>query len=205
MKTSNSCQEANAGAPNSGTEAVANGKPATPKAAKLNITNSSDANTPSYPVAKFSLLISDELNLTKRYDLVDGKVNKTAAGRLSNGVVMTYEKPIDQIIDVITKQATPQHALIHGVSGYDEIRVVTKGRETAKAISRSREYFRYDMNALLMFDHDLSKLGMNFTFESCIDFLETLAEGCNEIADAAFVVKTSSSAGIMLDGELISK
>jgi hypothetical protein len=180
-------------------------EPATPKADKLNVTNASDENTSPYPVAKFSLLISDEPNLTKRYDLVDGKVSKTAAGRLSSGAVRTFEKPIDQIIDAISQQATPQHALIHGVSGYDEIRVVTKGKETAKAISRSREYFRYDMNALLMFDHDHSELGKNFTFETCNEFLETLAVGYSEIDDAAFVVKPSSSAGIMLNGELVSK
>ena len=177
----------------------------TPKVANLNATNALGANTTRYPVAKYTLVISDDPNLTKHYDLVDEKVEKTAAGRLSTGTVRTVTKPIDQLVDEIKQQATPHHALIHGVSGYDEIRVVTKGNETGDAISRSREHFSYSTNALMMFDHDPSERGINFTFESCTDFLDMLAQGYPAIADAAFVVKPSSSAGIMLGGELVSK
>jgi hypothetical protein len=180
------------------------GESATPKAAKLNDRNASDANTTGYPVATFTLVLSVKPNLTKRYDLVDGMVEKTAAGKLSLGKAMTFTKPIDQMIDTLTQQATANHALIHGVSGYDEIRVVTKGNEAVDAISRSRRYFSYDDNALLMFDHDPSDRGTEFTFENCDSFLATLAEVYPDIEAAGFVVKPSASAGIMRDGEPVT-
>jgi hypothetical protein len=181
------------------------GESATPKVANLNVTKALVANTVPYPEAKFTLVISDKPNLTKRYDLVDGKAEKTAAGRLSTGTVRTVTKPLDELIDDIYQKTTPHHALIHGLCGQDEIRIVTKTNETKGTISRSREHFSYGENALLMFDHDPSERGTDFTFENCVDFLETLAEGCSGIADAAFVIKPSSSAGIMLNGNLVNK
>jgi hypothetical protein len=206
MKAPNTHKKADAGVLNNCKKTIAhNCKPATPKVANINVTKALDANTSPYPDAKYTLVISDAPNLTKRYDLVDAKVKKTAAGRLSIGIARTVTKPIDQLIDEVQQEATPHHALIHGVCGHDEIRVVTKGSETTDAISRSRDYFSYSMNALLMFDHDPSERGLNFTFESCIDFLDTLAQGYSEIADAAFVVKPSSSAGIMLNGKPVAR
>lgn len=202
MKSPNTAKKANAETLEVDNENIAQtGESNTIKVNNINATNALNANTPPYPVATYTLVTSDKPNLTKRYDLVDGKVEKTAAGKLSLGTARTVTKPIDQLVDDIQQQATPHHALIHGVSGHNKIRVTTKGNETENVISRSRDYFSYDKNALLMLDHDPSDRGKNFTFESCTDFLETLAEVWSDIADAAFVVKPSSSAGIMRDGK----
>jgi hypothetical protein len=184
---------------------MSNIKSSTPKVANKNDPNTSDANKTPYPVATYTLAISDEQNLTKQYDLDNGVVKKTRPGLLVAGTVRTVTKSIDQLIDEIQRETTPHHALIHGVCGHDEIRVVTKGNETADAISRIRDYFSYGPNALLMFDHDPSERGKNFTFENSDDYLNTLAEECPEIADAAFVVKPSTSSGIMLNGKSASK
>jgi hypothetical protein len=206
MKAPNTAKKANAEVLDIDNETIAQtGESDTTKVDNINATNASDTTTANYPTATFTLVISDKPNLTKRYDLVDGKVEKTAAGKLSLGTARTVTNPLDELIDDIQKQATPHHALVHGVCGHDEIRVGTKGNESADAISRSREYFSYSNNALLMFDHDPSERGKNFTFENCDDFLNTLAEGHSQFLHAAFVVKPSSSAGIKLNGKLVFK
>ena len=160
--------------------------------------------TPQYPCVSFTYVRSDSVSMTKSYcyDRDNDELIKTSVGSPVDG---KFERVDDysliKMLDVI-KSIGSHDALIHGViKDHKIIGICTKNNLKDGCLPRTKEYFSYPDNALLLFDHDPDDRGHRIS--SVEEFMGILTSIDPQLAKCAYVSKNSASSGIKMGDHLL--
>ena len=142
--------------------------------------------------------------LSKRYRIVDGAIQKTAAAQMSSGKAIRVAMPFDQFSAALASadERTAFGYGVHSLAG-EAATLCTqssgKNDPGKNRLARTKENFQYANGpGILMLDHDPSEYGETFT---PAELLKILAGIHPELADTARIVRGSVSAGVHRVGE----
>jgi|LakMenEpi03Aug12_release.lakeMendotaPanAssembly.Ray.scaffolds.fasta_scaffold17189_8 predicted P-loop ATPase len=144
-------------------------------------------------------------SLSKQYDVIDGKISKTAAAQLFRGTAERMAMTLSELNDHLL-EGNPSKALgfgVHDANRFGEVvGITTKKRVKANSstIARSKDYFVYAMApGVMMIDHDPSPFGQSLTAQQLLTVLVNIAP---EIAHCGYIIKPSLSANVHLADQL---
>jgi len=139
--------------------------------------------------------------LSKQYDVIDGKIKKTAAAQLFQGTAERKAMTLSELNQHLL-EGDPSKALGFGVHDSNQfgevVDITTKKRvkPNTNAIARSKDYFSYAMApGVIMMDHDPSPYSQAMTAQQLLAVLVTIAP---EFAQCGYIIKPSLSANVHL-------
>ena len=154
---------------------------------------------------EFSLITKNNGILTKSYKLIAGSLAKDSSQCfLNTGEVETIKLDFNDLPGFLDSLKKNQ-AIIHGVTGHKEIKIVAKRYldQYPDAITRSKDNFYWPDNGIIMFDYDPP---LNSKPLDKPELLAALRSLHPELEKAAMVWRPSASSNLVgIDGTIYSK
>jgi P4 family phage/plasmid primase-like protien len=141
-------------------------------------------------------------DLSKTYEVIDGKVIKTPAAVLAKGtaerVTVTFLDFMNQLCEAGSRTAFAYgvHPAIYG----DQVNIVVNGKQDSSinVLARTKEFYSYSEGVgIMMIDHDPSAYGPTISSEELVQTLEAIHKGFSK---SARIIKPSLSSGVVRVG-----
>lgn len=152
--------------------------------------------------AYVSIIGSDNLPVTKTISWNGEQIIKSPGAQIYQGYAKTIEAPTPEALLEIIKHLKPTEALALGVlkSANIDQPLVTRQRQSAGTIARTKEFFQFHMGpGWLLLDIDAKDLPEQIISKICKkNLFDLILSLVPELKDSSYLVRPSSSAGIIL-------
>ncbi len=161
-----------------------------------------DETTVTNHLVTFTQYTAQNTALSKRFYLEDGVIRKEAA---ANFCVGNAERVCTSFENFATSIRSPANNVAYGYGTYGDgfdncVSITTVGNENHRAnlLARTKSNFSFkNVPGVLLLDYDPSKYGPCLNF---LQLLEKLASILPAFSKAAYVVKGSTSSGVVIKG-----
>ena len=158
--------------------------------------------TPEHDKARVSIIGADNHPVVKRFFWTGTKLESDHSAYIASGYAQTIEASDPQSLLQIIENLSPNEALALGVLPEYERRytLVTNAKRTVTSIARTKEFFQFpngpgwmllDLDAKDLPDEIIERVAGRHLFDVILDAVP-------ELQSAAYVLRASSSAGIIL-------